>query len=152
MWGQLLHAQKALGDFKSMIQTSENAMDVFPNQGSIFYLNGYAYGAEGEYMDALSSLQQAAIMSSRNLPLSLDVKSRLGWTYTQLKKYDKALAQLEPAVDKSNGTHPEILENLGDVYFHQGKTKDAVDLWKKALKILGSDVSLEKKIAEKALN
>ena len=152
VWEQLLHSQKALGDFKSMIKTSENAMDVFPNQGSIFYLNGYAYGAEGEYMDALSSLQQAAIMSSRNLPLSLDVKSRLGWTYTQLKKYDKALAQLEPAVDKTNGTHPIILANLGDVYFHQGKTKDAVDLWKKALKILGSDVSLEKKIAEKALN
>lgn len=152
VWEQLLHSQKELGDFKSMIKTSEDAMDVFPNQGSIFYLNGYAYGADGKYMDALSSLQQAAIMSSRNLPLSLDVKSRLGWTYTQLKKYDKALAQLQPAVEKSNATHPEALENLGDLYFLQGKTKDAVDLWKKSLKILGNNARLEKKIADKALN
>ena len=152
VWEQLLYSQKDLGDFKAMVKTSEEAMDVFPNQGSIYYLNGYAYGAKGEHMDALSSLQQAAMMSSRNLPLTLDVKSRMGWTYTQLKKYDKALAQLEGAVQKSNNSHPEALENLGDLYFLQGKTKDAVDLWKKALKVLGTNPSLEKKIADKALN
>ena len=135
-----------------MLKTSEEAMDVFPNQGAIFYLNGYAAGAEGEYADALSSLQQAALMSSRNLPLNLDVKTRTGWTYTKMKKYDKALAQLETAVKKSNGNHPQALENLGDLFFLQGKTKDAVDNWKEALKIFGTKASLEKKIAEKALN
>jgi len=152
VWEQLLYAQKDLGDYKAMLKTSEEAMDVFPNQGAIFYLNGFAAGAEGDYSGALSSLQQAALMSSRNLPLNLDVKTRTGWTYTKMKKYDKALAQLETAVKKSNGNHPQALENLGDLFFLQGKTKDAVDNWKEALKIFGTKASLEKKIAEKALN
>ena len=152
VWEQLLYSQKDLGDFKAMLETSEKAMDVFPNQGSIYYLNGYAAGAEGNHADALTSLQQAAMMSSRNLPLNLDVKARMGWTYTQMKKYDKAFAQLETALKKSNGNHPQVLENLGDLYFLQGKTKDAVDNWKQALKIFGTKASLEKKIAEKALN
>ncbi len=152
VWEQLLYSQRDLGDHKAMLKTSEEAMDVFPNQGAIYYLNGYAAGAEGDYADALTSLQQAAMMSSRNLPLNLDVKARMGWTYTKMKKYDKALSQLETAVKKSNGNHPVALENLGDLLFLQGKTKAAVDNWKEALKIFGTKASLERKIAEKALN
>ena len=153
VWEQLLTAQKDLGEFKAMVETSENAMDVFPNQGRIYYLNGFALGATGDYSGALASLQQAQMMSSRNLPLNLDVAARQGWTYFKLKKYDKAANILAKANGKSNGKHPEVLEVLGDVNFQQGDVKAAVENWESALKIYGdARPELQKKIAEKKLN
>lgn len=152
VWEQLLLSQKDLGEFKKMIETSENAMDVFPNQGRIYYLNGLALGETGDYAGALSSLQQAQVMSSRNLPLNLDVMARQGWTFSQLKKYDKAENILVKANGKSNGKHPEILEYLGDVNFQKGNVKAAVENWESALKIYGdARPELERKIAEKKL-
>ncbi len=153
VWESLLLSQKEQGKFKELVATSEKAMDVFPNQGQVYFLNGFAEGALKNYSAALSSLQQAQMMSTRNLPLHLDVLARQGWTYMQMKKLDKAANVLAKANGKSGGKHTVVLEVMGDVLFKQGKTKDAVQSWKDALKIYGdSRPELEQKIANKSLN
>ena len=127
VWEQLLYIYSEKKDYKNLIKNSEKALDIFPNQATAYYLNGAGYNGQGEYKDALNSLQQALIMSSRNARLRYDVLIETGKSYFHLKQFAKSDNAFEEAL-KINGKDPIILKNysyhLAARSEHLDKAKD----------------------------
>ncbi len=110
VWEQLLYIYTEKNDFDNLIKYSEAALDIFPNQAIAHYLNGHAYNGKGRYSDALESLQQALIISSKNPRLRYDVLNETGVAYFHLKKYSQSDNAFEEAL-KINPDQPAVLKN-----------------------------------------
>ena len=123
VWEQLLYIYAEKKDFKNLVKMSEKALDIFPNQATAYYLNGAGYNGHGEYRDALSSLQQALIMSSRNPRLRYDVLNETGKSYFHLKQYPKSDNAFEEAL-KINTKDPVILKNYSFYLAVRGEQLD----------------------------
>ena len=61
----------------------------------------------------------------------LDTK---GWIYFKLKDYKPAQKYIEEAI-KAGGENAVMLEHLGDILYMNGDKSEAVENWKKALKL-----------------
>ena len=123
VWEQLLYIYAEKKDFDKLIETSEDALDIFPNQATAYYLNGAGYNGKGEYREALNSLQQALIMSSRNPRLRYDVLIETGKSYYYLKQFAKSDNAFEEAL-KINDKDPVILKNYSYFLAARGEQLD----------------------------
>jgi len=52
----------------------------------------------------------------------------LGWVHFRLNQLDKAAEELRQAIDKT-GKDPTVHDHLAEVYFKQGKFKEAAQEW-----------------------
>jgi len=77
VWDQLLQLYLEIDDMAALYEKSEQALDYFPNEPMVYYLNGVAANNLGEFGDALNSLMQADIMSRSNTSLNADVKAEI---------------------------------------------------------------------------
>lgn len=98
VWEQVLIVNETLGRFDDLIETSEDAMDYFPNQAFIFYMNGLGYNRKGEYEDAIDALEQAMMMSGRDEVMKAKVHSELGVSYFWDKDFDSSNENFEAAL------------------------------------------------------
>ncbi|HAG52561.1 MAG TPA: hypothetical protein DCL21_02125 [Alphaproteobacteria bacterium] len=71
-------------------------------------------------------------------PTSAASLDSLGWAYIKLKAYEEGLETLETAYaqDSQDGV---ITGHLGDAYFYNGRKKEAIIYWKKALELEKDD-------------
>lgn len=120
VWEQVLIVNEALGRFDEVVKMSENAMDYFPNQAFIFYMNGLGYNRTGEYEDAIDALEQAMMMSGRDEVMKAKVHSELGISYFGDKDFEQSNESFETALtlDANNIT---VLNNYSYYLALQGK-------------------------------
>ena len=78
VWEHYLYTFSDLGDYKGLILESEKAMEVFPNQVALYYLNGVGYSEERDYDAAIGSFEEALFMSSGNPQMQVELNLRLG--------------------------------------------------------------------------
>ncbi|GIU66955.1 tetratricopeptide repeat protein [Candidatus Phycosocius spiralis] len=72
-------------------------------------------------------------------PNSGTITDSLGWAHYKLGLLDEAQQLIEQAVRlRADAPNPEIYDNLGDVYWHQGKRDKARKMWQKAKDFGGS--------------
>ncbi|MFZ7943831.1 tetratricopeptide repeat protein [Neobacillus sp. 19] len=97
------------------------------NVGAYFNL-GLVYNDQKRYDDALKQAKKAVDLAPK------DYKGHLleGMVYRKLKMYTEAFASLEEA-NKLMPANTDIIFEIGKVAEAQGKTKDAEELYKKAL-------------------
>jgi predicted negative regulator of RcsB-dependent stress response len=62
----------------------------------------------------------------------------LGWVYFRLNKLDDAEQQLTRSLQLSGQKDPTIHDHMGDVYFKQGKLKQAISQWQSSIKAFNS--------------
>ncbi len=105
IWEQVMYINLELGNFEALFQTSEDAIDLFPNQAKAYYFNGVANGHLKKHNDALVSLQQALMMSRKIPVLRLDIYNHMAIEYYQLKKLDKSDAAFEEALKINPSAH-----------------------------------------------
>ncbi len=147
VWDQVLFIYADKKDFQNLVKTSEEALDLFPNQATAHYFNGIGYNGLHKPNDALNAFQQALIMSTKNPPLRFNVLRQTGESYYQLKKYPQAENSLNEAL-KLNSKDIAVLERMGDVQYQLGKTNDALLLWQKAMEYGGKSELLQRKVLE----
>lgn len=147
VWEQVLFIYSDKKDYENLVKTSEDALDLFPNQATAHYFNGLGYNGLHKPNDALTAFQQALIMSAKNPPLRFNVLRETGESYYQLKKYSQAEDSLGEAI-KMNAKDPATLERMGDVQYQLGKANDAILLWQKAMEYGGKSEALQRKVAE----
>lgn len=99
VWEQYLNALKETKNWKKLLTRSEDALDVFPNQGSIHLSNAIARGRTGKHADALGALQQANMMSFNNPPLQYDILVEMGEQYHYLNKFQKSDENFQKAIE-----------------------------------------------------
>jgi tetratricopeptide (TPR) repeat protein len=108
VWEQVLYILLDMKDGKQLSKLSEEAMDVFPNQATVYYMNGIAQGMLGKHKDAIDILDQSYMMAGRNKSLKSSIYSAMGVSYHALKQYDKS----ENAFKESLKINPRFAEAL----------------------------------------
>lgn len=151
VWEQILLINEELEQSDELLKVSEDAMDLFPNQAFVYYMNGIAYNQKGDFEDAISALDEAMMMSGRDNTMKMKVASELGVSYYGQKDYKTAEEWLKKALENGGNNDAIVLEHYGDVLFQLGKKEDALTYWQKAKKIGSNSKFLNQKISEKKL-
>lgn len=89
-WQNLLFLETQANLSDSVIAHAEEAIELFPNQGIIYYFSGIAQLKTKRYRNAITSLEQAKRLSGSNNNLLGEVNSMLGDAYNATKEYDKS--------------------------------------------------------------
>lgn len=101
-----------------------------PLNADAFNYLGYMLANRGvELPQSVAYIKKALQIEPQNAAF-LD---SLGWAYFKMARYDMALPPLEKAAQKLS-TDPTVLDHLGNVYLKLGKTKQAAETWRLALK------------------
>lgn len=150
VWEQLMYVHQEQNQYKELAKVSENAMDIFPNQARVYYMNAIAQNSTGDYEDAVEMLEEGQLMVGKDMPLRFDIYTQLGAAYYGLEKYEAAKEAVEEALKINTQAYP-IIEKYGDILFQLGQSDEAVAQWKRAKKLGASSEALERKIADKKL-
>ena len=99
LWENLFAALKDSGNTTGLTEWTEEAMFVFPNQATVFYLNGYALQASKQPEDALDVLNEALFMSGKNELLQQTIISCIGLSYEQSGDTEQADDAFRKAIE-----------------------------------------------------
>jgi tetratricopeptide (TPR) repeat protein len=127
-YGRMRLQQRRLKEAAAMLT---QAHELQPADPMIDNDLSYTLSELGERPAEALELAQRAIRAS---PDSVAFRDTLGWAYFKSGKYPEAEKELLLARRSSPG-QPEILEHLGCVYEKEGKTADAIAIWKQAISL-----------------
>lgn len=123
------------------------------NPDNTMVMNNFAYYLACSDMD----LERAQAMVMRALaenPDSPTAMDTYAWVLFKRKDYEQAQTQIDRTLEimESNGENPseEVLHHAGDIYFFNRKHAEALDFWKRALKLNPENELLQKKVKNKA--
>lgn len=109
VWQNILRMEFEMGRFEDAVKHSEEALEYFPNQGVLYFLNGSAYYNTGDYASAISSLEQS-IKLAANTQMKSDIQAQLGDAYYEQGESGKAFESYDKAL-QSNPTNAHALNN-----------------------------------------
>lgn len=89
-WQNLLFLETQANLPDSVIEHSEQALELFPNQGMIYYFNGIAHLQKKNYRAAVQTLEQSRKLTSNNPNLLGEILGILGDAYNALNENDKS--------------------------------------------------------------
>lgn len=142
VWEQMMYAQEELGLYDDLLKTSEQVIDLFPNQIVGFYFNGLANEKKGKFEDAISSLEQASMMASKKPTLKHDILVEMGVIYSKSKNYEKADKLFEDALKLNAKSSVAMIKQALSLQ-QRGNFEKAKPIANEALKLsLESDPSV----------
>jgi tetratricopeptide (TPR) repeat protein len=105
-WHQLITLDYELNQVDSLLRHSEQALELFPNQGVFWFFNGYGFLMKKDYEKAVQSLEQSKGLSGSNKQLLNDIHLLLGDSYNGIGDYIKSDASYETVLtnDPDNAT------------------------------------------------
>ena len=151
VWEQLIMAYGNKGDFTAMATKAEEAMDLFPNKASAYYLYASAKISSGQYDEASDYLKDAQMIAGKDLYHKTKVENQKARISIQKEKYDEAAQYIATAMEWSKGQDAEAVELQGDLFSLAGKNKEAIEYWEKAEKLGSLNPNLPSKIAKGSL-
>lgn len=83
VWEQLMELQFITRDANGLYNTTENALDLYPNKIAVWIMNARAFSMLGKFKEARSSYEQALAMSGQNMRLRQEIHAQIGSTYFQ---------------------------------------------------------------------
>jgi tetratricopeptide (TPR) repeat protein len=98
VWEQVMYIQADMNDANGLIKSTEEAMDLFPNQALVYYMSGRAYAIKKNHAASVDALEQALMMSRRDNAMRSKVYVQLGAEYHYLKEYAKSNQAFEDAL------------------------------------------------------
>jgi len=110
VWNQLLLINSELKDYKRTYELSKEAMELFPNQPSVFLFNGVASMQMKHYEEAVEAFNQGANITIGNDELASQFYASLGDSYNFLLKYEKSNESYERAL-KLDSENTYVLNN-----------------------------------------
>jgi tetratricopeptide (TPR) repeat protein len=90
VWQNLLLLQAETQDYTGLLKTSNQAIELFPNQNFVFYLNAAAKYQAKDFAAAAVSYHQALDITFDNKEMQAQIYSGLGDVYNELKEYAKS--------------------------------------------------------------
>lgn len=99
VWQNIIQLNFQLNEIDSALVNSDMALELFPNQGVLYYFNGVANLQKGNNEEAVYSLEQGKRLSSSNLTLLGNINALLGDAYNNIEDYEKSDQAYEAALD-----------------------------------------------------
>lgn len=109
-WQNLLLLETHAGLSDSVINHAEQALELFPNQGMIYYFSGIAFIKKKNFREAAHHLEQAKRLSSNNPDLLSEINGMLGDSYNALKEYERSDKAYDDAL-AMNPNNEYVLNN-----------------------------------------
>ncbi len=110
VWGALLQLDGELNQIDSLLTHSEMALEVFPNQGMIWYSNGSANLMKRNFRKAVSALEESRKLLANNMQMAVAINAQLGDAYNGIGDHSKSDSAYELALkDDPNNDH--VLNN-----------------------------------------
>lgn len=110
VWGAILQLDGDLNQIDSMLVHSEKALEVFPNQGMLWYSNGSAHLMKKNYKAAISSFDESLKLITDKPEFVPFINAQLGDAYNGLGDNAKSDAAYELAL-KDNPDNDYVLNN-----------------------------------------
>ena len=89
LWQHLFFCDNQLQDYKALKEHTEDALEYFPNNASIYLFNGLAKNQLKEYREAITILKQGSMLAANADPqLRSDIFSLLGDSYHALEEHE----------------------------------------------------------------
>jgi tetratricopeptide (TPR) repeat protein len=110
IWGAILQLDSELNQTDSLIAHSEQALELFPNNGLFWYSNGTGYLMKRNYAKSAEALEEAQRWSSKNPELSNAIYSQLGDAYNGTGEHEKSDEAYEAAL-KGNPDNDHVMNN-----------------------------------------
>lgn len=98
VWEQMLLLQADHHQMEDLAKYSEQAMEIFPNQALLYYLNGLANIELQRYDVALDGLDQAVFMAGSNKDLKFNILALLGKVFHELNDFESSSSSYEEAM------------------------------------------------------
>jgi tetratricopeptide (TPR) repeat protein len=108
VWEQLIGLLLNSHQYDDLLVQSSRAIEIFPNQGFLYYASGFASYKKKDYREAMDMLTQALLMTGKNAGQKINVLNLMGLTYDGLGDIDKSVASFESSLS-INPRHPETL-------------------------------------------
>ena len=98
VWEQLLLALAETGAYDQLLEESENALTLFPNQARLYYYSGRALAKSGDLTAAENTLMQGGMMALNDQVLLFDINEALARVQLREARFDAALNSINTAV------------------------------------------------------
>lgn len=110
VWQNLIYLETQLNQFDNVIRHADEALELFPNQGMLYYFSGYAHLRKKNHAEASAALEQAKKIVSGDNNLLGEINGMLGDTYNSMKQYEKSDKAYEDALSL-NPENDAVLNN-----------------------------------------
>ena len=110
LWENLIYIELQLEQYDNVIRHSDQALEIFPSQGMLYYFNGYAHLRKHDFTESVAALEQAKRFASSNQLLISEINAMLGDGYNSLKEYAKSDKSYEDALT-FNANNEGVLNN-----------------------------------------
>jgi tetratricopeptide (TPR) repeat protein len=126
VWQQAFFILSEQKDYNKLIETTEEAMEYFPNQPLIYFFNGLSYHQLKDHSSAEKSYSKAAKMVLDNPPLKAQIYSNLGDVYNSLENFDASDESFEKALE----IEPQNAYTLNNYSYFLSLRKEKLELAK----------------------
>jgi Flp pilus assembly protein TadD len=127
MRGAMFERQKNLTEAEAEFR---RVLAIDPDNSSTLNYLGYMLADRNIRLEEAKDLVLKALQKEPNNPAYLD---SLGWVYFRLNKLPEAEEKLRQAIEFMS-RDATVHDHLGDVYSHEGKTREAIAQWQSSLK------------------
>jgi tetratricopeptide (TPR) repeat protein len=99
VWNQMLVIFSETNDTKNLVKYGARAIELFPNQPTVYLLYGIGLGQEKKYKLAIESYEMGRDVVIDNNALKAQFYSSLGDTYNELKEYKASDSNFDKALE-----------------------------------------------------
>lgn len=152
LWEQLISLLIAQRSWNEVIRQAGLGMDNFPNQAYLYYASGLALYKTKKYSEALDKLNDALLMTGKNLGQKVGVYNLLGLVYDEMGDLEKSSDAFETSlgIDSRN---PETMAYYSLMLSRRiTQSEKAVDMTQKVMNYPNLPVSLQEVLAEVLYN
>lgn len=110
VWSSLINTSYELRDYKAMEEDSRKALELFPNQGVLYLLNGIANNSLKNYNEAVDILNEGELFTRTDSYMNVQLLSVLADAYNNMKQFEESDEAFEKALRK-DPNNPLILNN-----------------------------------------
>ncbi|MCH2197363.1 MAG: tetratricopeptide repeat protein [Flavobacteriales bacterium] len=143
IWYQLLEIDAALGDWMTMLERANEAVELYPTQANFYLMQGIARTRTDRYTDAITSFLTGKAFVVEDVPLAASFQSNLGEAYYNTKEFKKS----DEAFEKSLSLIPDdpfVMNNYAYYLSVRGvKLERAAELSKKSNDLLPNTPSFQ---------
>ncbi len=142
--GDLLHTEGKKAEAYAAYDSS-----LVCNAGNLSCLNNYAYflSLDNVRLKQAEEMSYKTVKAEANNPVYLDTYA---WILYVQKRYEQARLYIDETMKHidENDENASVIDHAGDIYLKCGEEREAVDFWKRALR-LTTDADLRKEIIRK---
>ena len=123
VWQQVVLIDAELNQTDSLLVHSGRALELFPNQSSLWFYNGVAYLLKKQPQKGVKALEHGRRLVVNNAPLLGQFDAQLGDAYHDLHEYEKSDAAYESAL-VSDPDNVQVLNNYSYFLSLRGEKLD----------------------------